>query len=108
MNEIPEDFQSNSLADLNKNQLKASELEDFSSPSLDRTQNTLKRILLVLLGIGLVMGALLSVGVVMVMNKLGMNEVPKMKMLDRHEIPQQKESTPEKSQKSNPKNYPQI
>jgi hypothetical protein len=108
MNEVPEDFQNNSLADLAKNPLKASESENFSSPSLVQTQKKLQRILLVLLGIGLVMGALLSVGVVMVMNKLGMKEVPKMKILDRHEIPQQTDRDSYKSKSTTPGKYPQI
>jgi hypothetical protein len=108
MNEVPEDFQNNSLADLTKNSLKASESEDFSSPSLVQTQKKLQRILLVLLGIGLVMGALLSVGVVVVMNKLGMKEVPKMKILDRHDIPQQIDQNSHKSRSTTPEKYPQI
>lgn len=112
MNEIPEDFQSNNLSDLANHQLKADESVDFLSPNLVQTQKKLQRILLVLLGIGLVMGALLSVGVVVVMNKLGMKEVPKLKIIDRYEIPQQKtqqkQRISEKSQKSTPDKYPQI
>jgi hypothetical protein len=108
MNEVPEDFQSNSLSNLTNHQLKADGSDNFSSPNLIQTQKKLQRIILVLLSIGLVMGALLSVGVVIVMNKLGMKEVPKMKILDRHEIPQQKDGIPEKSQKSTPGKYPQI
>ena len=112
MNEVPEDFQSNNLSDFAKHQLKSDESVDFSSPNLVQTQKKLQRILLVLLGIGLVMGALLSVGVVVVMNKLGMKEVPKLKIIDRYEIPQQKtqqkQRISEKSQKSTPDKYPQI
>jgi hypothetical protein len=108
MNEVPEDFQNNSLSDLTKNQLKASESDDFSSPNLVQTQKKLQRILLVLLSIGLVMGTLLSIGVVVVMNKLGMKEVPKMKIIHDEEIPQQKERIPDKYHKSSPSKYPQI
>jgi hypothetical protein len=96
MSQFPEDFNGNNFSDVPENGLKQSEIEmeidrDWESNSrhILETKKKLQRIFLILLGIGLAIGTLVSIGVVAVMNELKLKEIPKR--VDRQEVPVKRE-----------------
>jgi hypothetical protein len=97
MSQFPEDFNGNNFSDVPGNGFKPSELEmeidrDWDSNSRQNileTKKKLQHIFLILLGIGLAIGTLVSIGVVAVMNKLKLKEIPKP--VERQEVPVKRE-----------------
>ncbi|MGK7951766.1 MAG: hypothetical protein AB4368_24000 [Xenococcaceae cyanobacterium] len=90
MNQPPHNFDFDESANGNGFQLSQAETnnhensENISPESLLARKKQLKRLLIILIGLGLSVGLLLSVGMVILLNKLGLTKKP-------HELQQQKQ-----------------